>query len=209
VRFLALGGLLGPALFTIVTIVCGSLRPDYSHASQFVSELGARGTRNAAVMNLLGFVPTGFLLAAFGVALARLLDGGASAVAGSLLLAGFGAGLVAAGSLPCEPGCPQQAPTLHDSVSIAGFLAAIAGFALLARLFRHQPSWRPLWLYSALTSAVALVWLVALAHSIDAREWTGLWQRLLIGTLFLGCAVLGWRAFHLAKPEAGRGSSGR
>jgi hypothetical protein len=57
VRLLCLGGVAGPALFTAVVILCAALRPNYSHVAQFVSELGARGTSHAELMNLAGFVP--------------------------------------------------------------------------------------------------------------------------------------------------------
>jgi hypothetical protein len=86
--------------------------------------------------------------------------------------------------------------------SVAGFVSAIAGIALSAYRFRSVTVWRPLWLYSALSSAVALCFLVALAHSIDARSLIGLWQRLLVGTLFLWCAVAGVQVFRLGRRRA-------
>jgi hypothetical protein len=48
-----------------------------------------------------------------------------------------------------------------------------------------------------LSSGVALCFLIALANSLDSRTQTGLWQRLLVGTLFLWCAVVGVRAFRI------------
>jgi hypothetical protein len=96
-------------------VLCGTLRPGYSHAAQFISELGAAGTPHAALMNLGGFIPSG------------------------LLIGIFGAGLALAGGFPCAPGCPQDAPTAHDGLSIAAFLAAIAGFVCAA--LSEAPVW--------------------------------------------------------------------
>ncbi len=39
-RVLALGGVAGPALFTLVVLVCAALRPNYSHSMQVMSALG-------------------------------------------------------------------------------------------------------------------------------------------------------------------------
>ncbi|MDH4092099.1 MAG: DUF998 domain-containing protein, partial [Cyclobacteriaceae bacterium] len=72
-KFLALGGIAGPVLFTTVTLICASLRPGFNHVSQFISELGATGTPNARLMNFAGFMPSGAMIAAFGVSLVMLL----------------------------------------------------------------------------------------------------------------------------------------
>jgi hypothetical protein len=53
-------------------------------------------------------------------------------------------------------------------------------------------------LYSAVSSAAALAFLVALANSLESRTLTGLWQRLLVGALFLWCGIVGVRAFRLS-----------
>jgi hypothetical membrane protein len=48
VRYLALGGVVGPVLFASVVILCAALRPKYSHVSQFISELGESGGSHAS-----------------------------------------------------------------------------------------------------------------------------------------------------------------
>lgn len=199
-RFLSLGGVAGPVLFTAVVIVCGALRPDYSHATQFISELGARGTSRAALMNFAGFVPTGLLLASFGVSLAFLLPRHTTSVLAAACITVFGLGITVAGIYSCDPGCPNQGAsweaTLHDRVAAVTFLSGIAGSALLAYLFRGLTTWRSLWLYSAISSAVAFGFLIASTASVESRWLTGLWQRLFIGTLYLWCMVVSLRAFR-------------
>ena len=61
-RILALGGLAGPVWFAAVVALCAALRPDYRHAHQFISELGAAGSPHAWLMNYAGFLPVGLLL---------------------------------------------------------------------------------------------------------------------------------------------------
>jgi hypothetical protein len=82
---------------------------------------------------------------------------------------------------------------------VLGFVAALVAFAIFARVFRRDGShegWRRLAGPSAAASAIGAVLLVGLARSIESREWTGLWQRLLLATLFLWCVVVGWRIFR-------------
>jgi hypothetical membrane protein len=205
-RWLGLGGMIGPAVFATMVVVCAAWRPGYSHTAQFISELGATGTPGAAWMNGLGFLPAGAGIAMLGIALARHFRGDRLALVGAGLVAGFGVALLTAGVVPCEAGCPQAEPTLHDGSSVVGFVAAIVGFAIFGLVFRRHEGWRRLAWPSAAASAVGLVLLVGLARSIESREWTGLWQRLLVATLFLWCAVVGWRTLRAggrAQPPTG------
>ena len=196
-RILSLGGVLGPALFTAVVILCGALRPGYSHVGQFISELGASGTPHAMLMNVGGFIPAGLLLAGFGVATGRLLKGGARAAIASGLVTLFGLGVVVAGVYSCDLGCPQPpsstAGLIHDRVSVAAFLAGIVGVGLWALEFRRLTSFSDLWRYAALSSVAALCLFIALAASLQTRVITGLLQRLLLGTLFLWCGKVSLR----------------
>ena len=66
---LALGGLFGPLIFVLATLINASLRSDYNHVSQFISELGATNTSYAILMNLSGFLPFGLLMVGFGISL--------------------------------------------------------------------------------------------------------------------------------------------
>lgn len=202
-RMLSLGGALGPLVFAAAVLVAAALRPDYSHVDNFISELGAHGTTHAALMNYAGFVPGGLMLAAFGVALAGALPRRSSTLAAAALVTLFGCGVAASGFISCDAGCPQAAGSIenaiHNAIAPVAFLSLIAGTATLGLCFRGLPDWRALSLYSLLTSAFALGFLAALAGSLDTRELTGLWQRILLAVLFLWCAVIGVHAFQLAR----------
>ena len=52
-KFLMLGGLLAPVVYAATVILGGSLRPDYSHMAQPVSDLIASGTPNKALLDAL------------------------------------------------------------------------------------------------------------------------------------------------------------
>ena len=194
-RIVLLGGIAGPILFSMITIVSAALRTDYSHVRNFISELGASGTSHAAFMNYAGFVPAGLMLAAFGIALSTTLPRDRFRIVASILVTLFGVGVAADGILSCDPGCPQAGGSvenlIHNRIAPVAFLCAIIGAGIVGVRFHRLPAWRSLSRYSLVTSALALCFLVALATSLEARLLTGLWQRLLLVTLFSWCAVVG------------------
>ncbi len=200
---LALGGVVGPVILVVVIVVCGALRPDYSHLHQFISELGATGTTHAAVMNYPGFVLAGLLIIGFGVALLRGLPSRPMATIGAALTLVFGLGVVGSGLLSCDPGCPQAGGStenfLHDKIAPLGFLALITATWLLGVVFRRLAEWRALSLYSIATGVVALAFLLGIGSTLETRVYTGLWQRLLVATLFAWTTVIGWRLFCLGR----------
>jgi hypothetical membrane protein len=205
IRILALGGVAGPVLFVLITAVSAALRPDYSQTTSFISELGASGTPHAPIMNYLGFVPAGLLLAAFGISLVRIMSPHVLAVAGSALVVLFGVGVAASGIISCDPGCPVSGGslenTLHNVIGPFSFIALACGIGLLGIEFRRLAYFRPLSLYSFVTSVLGLLLIVAIVGSLEAKTLTGLWQRLLLATLFLWCAVIGIRAFRYHRQQ--------
>jgi len=201
IRLLALGGALGPILFTVVVGVCSALRPGYNHLTQLISELGATGTSHAAFMNFAGFLPAGLSIAGFGLASVWLIPRSGRSILAGAMISIFGLGIAVAGIFHCDPGCPQHgaslASTIHDRISVIAFLTCIAGIGLWALHFRRIATFRSLWKYSAASSVVGLVFLYMVASSLESRHLTGLWQRLMLGTLFVWCMVLARRSFRL------------
>ena len=200
IRILSLGGVAGPVLFALITVVSAALHRDYSHTASFISELGASGTPHALIMNYLGFVPTGLLLAAFGISLLRITSRHLLAVAGSALVVLFGLGVAASGIISCDLGCPQSGGslenTLHNGIGPLAFISLACGVGLLGYDFRRLPYLRRFSLYSFVTSVLGLLFIAAIVGSLEAKTLTGFWQRLFLATLFLWCAVIGIRAFR-------------
>ena len=198
-KLFALGGVVGPILFTLATLICGGLRPDYSHIHHFISELGATGTPNAKLMNWIGFIPSGIMIASFGLSLTLLLPKKFLARLGSILIIIFGFGLTVVGFFSCDKGCPREGSlenNIHDQISGPIFLCAILGSLILGFVFRRLPYWNKLWLYSIGSSILSLVFLFALIDSLDSYTITGMWQRLLLLTLFFWFGTIGLHAFR-------------
>ncbi|MEQ8878976.1 MAG: DUF998 domain-containing protein [Cyclobacteriaceae bacterium] len=197
---LALGGLFGPLIFVLATLVNASLRSDYNHASQFISELGATNTSNAIFMNLSGFLPFGLLMVGFGVSLFSLLPKGISFRFGSLLVLVFGLGVILAGLFSCDAGCPDvgsKENNIHNQVSAVAFFSAIIGTGIFGISFRNHSDWKPVWVYSILTFIVSAGFLAAMINSIEASTLNGMWQRMLLLTLFVWFGVIGVRMYRM------------
>jgi len=199
-RILALGGIAGPILFVAIVIVSAALRLDYSHAENFISELGATGTPYAGLMNYAGFLPAGSMLAVFGVALGNALPRNRATILAAILVTLFGVGIAASGVASCDPGCPQTGGSVenlvHNRIAPIAFLCLIVAAGIFGVHFRSNPAWRSLAVFSLVSSLLGLCLLVGLASSLDSRALTGLWQRLLLAVLFFWCAVVGVRVFR-------------
>jgi hypothetical membrane protein len=199
-KLFALGGVAGPVIFTFITVVCASFRPAYSHIHHFISELGATGTANADLMNFAGFIPTGTMIALFGVSLFGSLPKKVLTRVGSFLITLFGLGMVVVGFFSCDEGCPREGSlenNIHDQISGPVFLAAIIGVLLLGLAFKRLPAYRRLWIYSIVSSLLSLCFMIALINSLESYTLTGLWQRLLLLTLFLWFGIVGLHTFKL------------
>ena len=65
IRLRLFAGIGGPVFFFTAVAIVGSLRPDYSHVNQFISELGEAGGHFAWAMNYLGFMMSAALIFVF------------------------------------------------------------------------------------------------------------------------------------------------
>ena len=52
-QFIALGGMIGPILYTLIWILGGFLQPDYSHIRDDVSSLMAKGAPNKRLFDIM------------------------------------------------------------------------------------------------------------------------------------------------------------
>jgi hypothetical membrane protein len=200
IRMFLLGGILGPAVFSLVTFISAMLRPGYSHLNNTISELGATGTEYANFMNYSGFIPTGLMFALFGVAFTKVLPTGRFVLAAGVLITLFGFGMSAAGVFSCDAGWPQAGgsveQSIHDAIGPIMFLCIILAAAILGFYFRSTSIFQHLGTYSIFTSISALAFMFALMSSIETRTLSGLWQRLMIADVFLWCGIMGWKTYQ-------------
>jgi hypothetical protein len=205
-RWLVLGAVAGPILFTLAWVVLGSLSPGYtifgtriapySPVSQPISGLGLGDT--GPFMNA-AFILGGLLLLAGVIAVFQTIGptGRPAARRASLaLLALTPLGMVVDGIF-----------TLEDVLAhLVGFLLAVGtpvlGFLVAGRYLRHIPGWRRFgtWLLlgSPLTLVLVVLFFLSFTPTPDGAQEgvAGLIQRLLTIEVLAWLLAMGWLAFH-------------
>ena len=155
---------LGAAVLAFAVPVAGACAdPGYSHASQFISELGARGAPNATLVAAAGFAPIGALVFAFLWLASGAFPPSLRRTAGVLCLAAVGAAYLAAAVFPCDPGCPASgsfSQSVHNAFGLLEYLGAVGGLLLLGAELRGSAAGRVL----AATGAVC-------ASSRQSASW--------------------------------------
>lgn len=201
VRLAALGGVVGPALFAVVVLVGGVLYDGYSHSTQKISELGGEGARYALLQNT-NFIVLGLLIVGFSWALARVLG---RPLMGPIAIGIFGlSSAIANGLLPCDAGCQGNTTVgqLHNMTGLLGFVAAIVGMFVLARRWRHDPTWHSHIRLTRTAGLVAIAGLVAFvaSESSGALSDSGIYQRIFVGALLLWVAATAIRLIGAILP---------
>jgi uncharacterized protein DUF998 len=175
------------AVMAVMVVVAGALTPEYSHASQFISELGARGAPQEWVVRFGGFLPAGILLLAFCLFAFIALPRSPGATLGLAGLAIFGAGYLVAAAFPCDLGCrpdePSTSQLIHNAGGLVGYLLAPAFLLILALASRRWPLAGRMAIAGYAATALAVIGL----FTLDPDSGTaGISQRI------LEFAVLGW-----------------
>ena len=194
------------AIFYAVVVYGGaSLKDDYSHISQYISELNASGSSWSWQIGYLGFLPLGllgfFLLLVIVVPQAKL--SGISQIGGWMLVAEPVA-YVGSAFAPCDLGCPTAgslSQNIHNILSVVTLPVTALGLVFLSLGQRLTVSNRVGWLLLAVT----FITLYALALVPDLVPWKGLLQRAAEGILYGSLCIVGWRV--LTAHEHAIGSS--
>src|SRR5262249_20834516 len=141
-------GIAGCAVFWVGMIILGSLRDSYSQSVNDISELGAIGTSNAALWNVVGFIVPGLCLAVVGRAIAGVIDTNrvrSGRVAGWLLPL-FGLGVAGQGVFPAlmingAPVITSWHTRMHLIASLVSGIAWLIGVLLLIPPMKRNSEW--------------------------------------------------------------------
>ncbi len=174
-RLLLCLGLLANLLFWASVLGFAAVRPEYSHFTDAVSELGSVGAPNMWGFNVLAYITPGLLATLCGFGLIRAAVRGA--VVSPVVMAIAGAGLLIAGVFPADMSNMRATTTILHVVGVStGLLwpptAAWAAF----RARREKPAF-------AMTT---LIWFLAVlgTYALYAVfvQSPGLVQRVTLGT---------------------------
>jgi len=189
-------GVLAPLLWAAAIAFCGTLRPGFSHYTQYISELGERGSSTEFLMRYLGFVPTGLMHLAFAVALATAFRSSRPGVIAALLLGLNGLARVGAGYFPCDVACEDTGSLgqrMHSLSATVGFLALAVSTVLWSVVLRRTPNLRNLAGYSVASGVLGLAFLLLMVGSAEPGTARGLFERLSSGVLSLWILVFALR----------------
>ncbi|MGI2259838.1 DUF998 domain-containing protein [Shewanella sp. GXUN23E] len=180
-------------LWLVLTVlIAGAFYPDYSHVSQYMSELGASGAPHAWSVNYLGFVPTELLLLVFLALLLPVLPQTVPLRLGIGLLGLYAIMLLGASVFTCDFECRPTRATfahgLHITLGAFAYLAGIAGVLLVAVSARSWPNGFPLTLSGV---AIAILCFGLLLNLNPQLPWVGLMQRLMETLMYLWFILLG------------------
>jgi hypothetical membrane protein len=190
---LALAGIVGPILFTVVAVFHSLLRSDHSLVGLPISALA---TGPSGWVQDVNFVICGLLFLAYPIGLHLEVRQSRWGLVGPALLVVSGAGLVLAGVFPAvdASGNLTYDSLGHTVASLMAFLGSGGGFIVLSRRLAGDPSWRNLSTYT-LGSGIAIVVLVfafgALAEGSGTplHPWIGLFQWVMV-TVWISCTVV-------------------
>jgi hypothetical membrane protein len=192
---MALGGVAAPLFLGAAAILAGTRAPGTSHASQFLSELGATGAPSAWIMNGLGLIPAGVLLAAFSVTIRRAFGPGLTVTVGALCVTAVGLGSLVGGVFSCDPGCPEtgwsREATIHAWAGlVASIFSGLAPLVVGAGLFRRRPL-RGYAIFSIVSGIVTVGLIAVMIADGSDSPWRGAWQRGFLAAFFLWTIVTG------------------
>jgi len=175
-----------------VPLVAAAGRPTYSHAAQYISELGESGASNAVLVGTLGFVPLGLLVLAFLALAAPELPRSARTTAGLVGMAAVGIAYVVSAIAPCDPGCPGSgsiAQQVHNAFGLLEYVGASTGLLLLGTAFHRSERWRALAPSSVGCAALVLLGFVGMLTP-ELAPMRGVAQRVAEAGIFLWVALV-------------------
>ena len=188
-------GILSPLLWLSLIGLAGAMRPEFSHVTQYISELGERGSSTEVMMRYAAFGFTGVLYVGFASALLATFRGGWWFTLAAVLVGVNGLGRLGAGVFACDPGCVglSSSQELHRLFATVGFVSAILATIAWGVAFRRLDWPRGLVWYSVGTGLVALILLVLMAWSRNPLNFPGLFEHLATGVLSLWIFVFAVR----------------
>ncbi|MGH2543857.1 MAG: DUF998 domain-containing protein [Ardenticatenaceae bacterium] len=186
--------LLTPLWFLAVYLIMSSARPEYSHTTDAISELGSLDAPNLWAWNVLGYILPGLLIALLGIGLKRefsVVGQGAKIATAALIATGLFMAL--SGAFPANMADFKSTTTrIHTIGSFGCYIAFLVTGFWLPYYFRKVASWH--WV---VRPSLAVVILSIATGFLRFGGMGGIGQRLTFLFFFLWVALAGfalWRA---------------
>lgn len=184
-------GILGVGFFVVSTILGAFQFSDYSHTSQFISEMYAIDTPYGWELRYFGFFPAGILLTVFGFsAIGNFPKSRGIRVGFSGLAVFYGIATILVSMFPCDSGCnkqllsPSSSQIIHNLTGMLTYIFVpisliIVGYSLSKRVHGKALG------FFALIIGVNCVVFMSILGSDPLSHYAGLYQRIIEGGILL------------------------
>lgn len=180
--------------YLLVLFGGASRKVEYSHVSQYISELNATGSAWHWQIGYLGFLPLGLLgLLLLLVVAPRANLNGISKI-GCWLLVAEPIAYVSSAFAPCDLGCPSTgslSQNVHNFFAVITLPITTLGLVFLSLNDKLSPAKKVGWVVLAVT----YITLYTIALIPAAAELRGLLQRLAEGILYGCLCLVSWQLF--------------
>jgi len=176
-------GFIGVSLLIFTLIFGGLLIENYDITNQFISESYAIDTKHGFFLRLLGYIPSGIIIALFCFLAEKYLEPNLIVKIGLYAIGIFyGLGTTITGIFPCDSGCNKEllnlsaSQIIHNITALFMYLLVPFFIILFGLTIRKRRKW--LSILSVLLGLISSI-LVYLFGSDLLGEYVGLYQRLI------------------------------
>ncbi|KAF7773880.1 hypothetical protein PCIT_a0218 [Pseudoalteromonas citrea] len=189
----ALSGLIAMVWLIMGVYIAGRIYPNYDHAKQFCSELGAAGSPTEKLSPMINNYPLGLLFCLFGGYIISLEWSSYLVNLSGLCIVIHGIGTWVAGYFPMDADPYTTTPTRECEIhSWAGFIMLLA-LLVAPILISVSPTGEVISvafrLFSFVSAVLACVFLFMLARGFKQKRSAGLYQRVSYGIQLLWLSV--------------------
>jgi len=182
-------GIIGALLFTVASILGGFQLENYSHISQFISESYAIDTPYGIYLRVLGYIPSGLLIALFAFSAIRILPKSNLAKVGLVLFGVFyGIATIIVGVFPCDAGCnkelinPTISQIIHNITGAFTYLIVPVALILIGIVARQWTNGKTISILSFICGIIAIGFSLQLSSN-PTGSLIGLQQRIIEGAI--------------------------
>lgn len=206
-KILNIAGMVAPIWLVAGVIYVASLRPEYSHYQNLMSQLGERTSTTEFISPLVNNYPLAALFCAFGLFVVINFHSWQAKLTGVLIIT-HGVLSAVAGFYSCEVGCPMITESASQKIhNISGafmFMSLIVGMFFWAPVSTKEI--RISWFsrYSIASAILTLIFLGLTSYAMASGNGAGLYQRISYGVAVMWVFALALCSWQIATKQNGR-----
>lgn len=193
----ALAGIIGPFVLLCTDIVAAISEPAYHPIRDSISRLALTPM---GWLQTIGFLVIGLLVEVFVLGLFFSIRRSRGFEHGIGLLVCFGFGLLLIGAFRTDPaGAPHTIEgNIHLVTATIVFWLFPLGCLLMAPSIKNDPYWKNLFIYTIITSVLALIFMIVHIWLPAKSSWFGLFERILVANEVIWIEVAGIKLLRLS-----------